>query len=278
MKRTLLYIAFALSLGNFVACDVIDEDNRYLEVENQEEPKERVQRVLIEEFTGRLCVNCPDGAAAVHDIQAYYGDRIVVVGIHAGQLAPPAAGPFAGQDFQTEAGDEYNTYFAPQANPAAMINRTLYDAALPSTKKELWMTYVISEVAKEPACEVTPTCVYDAESRTATITTEVEAWQNLPANVKLQVQIVENNIIGAQLTSAGMNAEYEHNHVLRNAANGTWGESITSLPAGEKKSYTTTTTLAEEWVAENCHAVVFVYDGATQRVLQCNECAIVAAE
>ena len=275
MKRSIFYIA-TLLLAGFVSCDVIDENNRYLEPDPGAGPTERVQRVLIEEFTGRLCVNCPDGAAIVHDIQEYYPGQIVAVGIHAGQLAPPATGPFAGQDFRTEAGDEYNTHFAPQANPAAMINRTLYDTALPSTKKEMWMTYVISEVAKEPVCEVVPTCTYDAATRTVAISAEVEAYSNMPAQPRLQLYIVESHIVGAQLTSTGMNTAYEHNHVLRAAVNGTWGSPIVASLAGEKKSYDVTTTLNDEWVAENCHVVAFVYDEGSGRVLQCNECHVVA--
>lgn len=276
MKHTLLYIAFAMTLCCFTACDVIDENDRYIEVENSDEPQERVQRVLVEEFTGRLCVNCPDGAKIIHDMIDYYGDKVIAIGYHAGIMAPPAVGPYANQDFQTEAGDEYNTYFAPQANPAAMLNRTANDGVMASTKKDLWMTYLIAEMAKTPVCEVTPTCNYDADSRTVTITTEVEAWDNMPANVNLQVQLVENNIVSPQLKTGGvMDNEYVHNHVFRGAVNGTWGEGITSLTAGEKKSYTHTVTLKENWVAENCNVVVFAYLKDTQRVLQCNECHVV---
>lgn len=275
MKHTLIYIAFALAIGSFTACNIIDENDRYIEVENNDTPQERIQRVLIEEFTGRTCVNCPDGAAIIHDMIAYYGEQVVAIGYHAGNMAPPAVGPFAGQDFQTAAGDEYNTVFAPQAYPAAMVNRTANDGVMASTKKELWMTYVIAELAKTAVCELTPTCVYDEATRTATITTEVEAWENMPANVNLQVQLAESGIVGAQLISTGMLTDYEHNHVFRGPVNGTWGETITSLPAGEKKSYTHTVTLDETWVAENCSVIVFAYDNTTQRVLQCNECHII---
>ncbi len=275
MKHTLLYIALASTIGCFTACNVIDADNRYIEVENNADPQERVQRVLIEEFTGRTCVNCPEGAAIIHDIIEYYGDKVIAIGYHAGDMAPAAVGPFAGQDFQTEAGDTYEEHFAPQAYPAAMMNRTAKDGVMASTKKELWMTSVIDELAKAPTCEVTPTCVYDAATRTATITTEIEAWGNMPENVNLQVQLVESGIIGAQLTPTGMLMDYEHNHVFRGAVNGTWGETIASLPAGETRSYTHTITLDETWVAENCSVVVFAYVNNTQRVLQCNECHVV---
>ncbi len=45
----------------FTACDNIDEDDRFIPVERPHSEK----TVLIEEFTGARCVNCPDGAAVV---------------------------------------------------------------------------------------------------------------------------------------------------------------------------------------------------------------------
>lgn len=273
MKRTLLYIAFALTLGSFTACDVIDENERYIEVE-QGDSSERVQRVLIEEFTGRMCVNCPGGAATVHDIAAAYEGRVVTIGIHAGMFAMPQ-GPFADMDLRTPEGDTYNEAFPYEGNPAAMFNRASKGGAVVSTNKDMWMTHAISELERVPVCEVTPTVAYDSNSRTATITTEVEAWESMPANISLQVQLTESGIVASQVTEGGLDPDYVHNHVLRKAVNGTWGNNIASLPQGEKASYTHTITLDEAWVAENCHIVVFVYENDTKRVLQCNECAIV---
>ena len=53
MKRTLFnIIAFVFVVAAFVSCDVIPENDRYIEVEQQ--GGERVQRLLIEEFTVSL--------------------------------------------------------------------------------------------------------------------------------------------------------------------------------------------------------------------------------
>jgi hypothetical protein len=275
MKHTLFnIIAFAFALVAFVSCDVIPENDRYIEVEDQ--GSERVQRLLIEEFTGHKCVNCPDGAAIVHEIQEYYPGRVVVIGIHAGMLAMPT-GEFAKQNFLTGDGTTYYNTFGVQGNPAALLNREHFageDWAVRT--KEKWMTYAISELGKEPVCEVIPTVAYNAETRELTVETEVEAYENMPADINLQVQIVEN-VIGIQLKPGDVvDEEYEHNHVFRAAANGTWGETIESLPAGEKATYTCTTTISEKWVPENCTVAVFVYENGSKRVLQCNQVAVVA--
>ncbi len=275
MKRTLLYIiALMFVSAGFVSCDVIDENDRYIEVEEQ--GGERVQRLLIEEFTGHKCVNCPDGAAIVHEIQEYYPGRVMVIGIHAGMLAMPT-GEFAKQNFITADGQTYYNSFGVQANPAALLNRVHFTGEDWAVRtKEKWMTYAISELGKEPVCEVTPVVEYNAEIRELQVTTEVEAYENMPANLNLQVQIVEN-VIGMQLKPGDVvDEEYEHNHVFRAAANGTWGESIESLPAGETRSYTCNATISEKWVPENCAVVVFVYENESKRVLQCNQATVVA--
>lgn len=275
MKRTILnIIAFVFVAVAFISCDVIPENDRYIEVEQQE--TERVQRLLIEEFTGNRCTNCPAAAVIAHGIQEYYPGRVIIVGIHAGQLAAP----IPPQNFLTADGMTYFNYFGLDGVPAALLNRAHFSGekwAVDIPAK--WLTYAIEELAKEPCCEVLPTVAYNADTRELTVTTEVEAYDNMPANLNLQVQLVESHIMGVQLMLDGTkNEEYEHNHVFRAAVNGTWGEAIDSLPAGEKKSYTCSTTLNEAWVAENCHVVVFVYENDTKRVLQCNEAAVVAQE
>lgn len=278
MKRTLLYIAVMAVLGCMASCDVIDENERYVKEGNQDtETLDKVQRVLVEEFTGRMCVNCPDGAAVVHNIEAAYEGRVVVIGIHAGMFAVPV-GIFADMDLRTPEGDAYNAAFPYEGNPAAMFNRSTNNGSYVSTNKDAWLTIADNELSKEPVCELIPTCVYDEATRTVKITTEVLAWKNMPADLKLQVQLTENGIVGAQRSSSGLQKEYVHDHVFRTAVNGTWGETMASLLEGETKTYEHTIVLKDNWVAENCNIVVFAYENDTKYVLQCNECPVVASE
>lgn len=276
MKRILLYfIATTLLTGFFTACNVIDENDRYIKVTTPEPPTTAVKRVLIEEFTGRKCPNCPTGAQTIADIQAYYEGRVVAVAIHAGMYAMPTGTAFRDLDLRTDAGNTYNETYAPQGYPAAMINRNTYDGVVASTIRDKWMTSVISELAGEPVMEIIPTCSYDETTRTATITTTIEALQNMPEGLNLQIYLTESGIVAAQMNGNELINDYVHNHVLRSAVNGTWGESLVSLPQGETKSYTHTITLPVEWNADNCHIVAFACENSGNRVvLQCNECSV----
>lgn len=277
MKRIPLYIiATTLFAGIFTACDVIGENDRYIMETTPEPPTTAVKRVLIEEFTGRKCPNCPTGAQTIADIQSYYEGRVVAVAIHAGMYAMPTGSAFSDMDLRTEAGDTYNETYAPQGYPAAMVDRKTFDGVVASTIRDKWMTSVIAELAEEPIMEITPTCSYDETSRTATITTTIEALQNMPANLNLQVYLTESGIVAAQMNGSELIYDYVHNHVLRTAVNGTWGESLASLPQGETATYTYTVTLPAEWNAENCHIVAFACENNGNRVvLQCNECPVI---
>lgn len=58
-----------------------------------------VKKVVIEEFTGRDCVNCPLGYAAFDYIRERYGDAMIPIGIHTYQSDPLGNGMNAYTDF-----------------------------------------------------------------------------------------------------------------------------------------------------------------------------------
>ena len=55
-----------------VACDNIDENERLIPVTPQENLNQK--NILIEDFTGMNCVNCPSAAAQIKQLQAAYED------------------------------------------------------------------------------------------------------------------------------------------------------------------------------------------------------------
>ncbi len=59
--------------------------------------------VLIEDFTGQKCVNCPNGTTLINDIVETYGeDNVIAVGIHSGPLSKDGEDGLA-----TETGNDY---------------------------------------------------------------------------------------------------------------------------------------------------------------------------
>ena len=77
----ILLSAFIITTA-FTSCDEIDENERYIEL-----PAAEVQRkILLEDYTGQMCTNCPDAHRLIASLQEQYGGQIVAVAIHAGNF------------------------------------------------------------------------------------------------------------------------------------------------------------------------------------------------
>jgi len=95
-----------------------------------------VQNILLEDYTGFKCTNCPDAHAVSDDLIDLYGDQLSVISIHCTEaFAEPDPGavfpePFS-QDFRTEAGETYVDQFGIFALPTGIVNRGKYDGFFP---------------------------------------------------------------------------------------------------------------------------------------------------
>ncbi len=87
-----------------------------------------IRKILIEDFTGHTCGNCPRAAESLHQIENLYGDQIVAVAIHAGFFAEPTGTYFA-EDYRTDVGNELDNAFGNSAAglPNGLVNRKDYD-------------------------------------------------------------------------------------------------------------------------------------------------------
>jgi thiol-disulfide isomerase/thioredoxin len=127
----LLFIGIVLSLFSLMmaSCDVIEEP---FDKDFDFTPDHNSPKILIEDFTGHLCVNCPKGAEKYHDLQMLYPDKILVVGIHGGGFAKPTIddSPDAKytNDFRTSVGNELIIKYNAESvgMPCALVCRKNY--------------------------------------------------------------------------------------------------------------------------------------------------------
>lgn len=243
-------LAICAAALSFTACSNIAEDDRLIYVE----PVEVSKRVLIEDFTGQGCVNCPNATLVIEEMQKQYGaDNVIAVGIHSG----PYAKTMSGQNYPlwTETGDYYYDSWDIEAQPTGVIDRKFVSSTYQS-----WGAIVRSELQESAPIELDATTSYDEATRTVTI--NVNAKGVLDVTGKLQLWLTEDNITNIQYMPDGKpNTQYVHNHVFRTAVNGRDGEDF-SVKWNEEKTTTCTAVLDEGWKAENMSVVAFVYNGS----------------
>ena len=244
--RNILYL-LALWL---LSCDPIAEEDRLI----YEAPPVVNRSVLIEDFTGQRCVNCPNAADEIHSLQQEYGeDMIIAVGIHGGPMAvwPNPERGIVG--LATETGDNYNTYWKVEQWPMGMVNR---GGVTPYTN---WKGLVREELQKTAPVALVSDFYQMAGAKSGKIQLSLEGTHG-NTTAKLQLWVVEDDIKAIQLMPDGKaNADYIHQHVFRAAVNGEWGEDIR---VEEGKTVVTHNNIAipSDWKRENLSFVAFVYN------------------
>jgi hypothetical protein len=236
-----------LSLGIFLltACDHIAEGDELIHV--KQEPAQRV--VLLEDFTGQRCVNCPLGSEVIEQLQEAYGDNVVAVGIHGGPLGFKGNAKNVG--LATDLGDEYYNHWNLEYQPVGLINRH------GAVNYADWAKVVKEELAKTAAIGMTAS----ATLQDGTINIVVEAaGKEGTVSGKLQVWVLEDGITAMQMMPDGStNRDYVHNHVFRAAVNGSWGD-IFTINEAETMKQTLTQAVDASWNTANLSIVAFVYN------------------
>lgn len=236
------------------SCSHIDEDERLIYVK----PAEVARFVLIEDFTGQNCLNCPKATETIHQLQEVYGsDSVIAVAIHSGDFGFMRGDRNRPYPLTTTLGDEYFQHWGLSAQPVGMVNRR------PASDYADWGTQVHEERAKFSRVNLAAQVEYDEATRKADITVSALGTDGT-VDGKLQLWLTEDSITSGQRMPDGTwNAEYLHNHVLRAAVNGAWGTDF-PIEEGETRDETFTYTIPEDkdWVPEHLHVVAFIYTDA----------------
>lgn len=239
--------------------------------------------VLIEEFTGVRCVNCPEGSAQLEALLETYGSNLVAVSIHGGTFASPFSE--SQYDFRTEDGDGLLPYLnapnsGPIGYPAAVVNRKWFEGEQDRMLfRNSWAGYIAEELQEAAKVRIDLAKDYDEATRTIEISVELAFIEAVSGNVNLSVMITENNIQDIQDDAdVGIIPDYNHKHVLRDVISVDFrGDNIGSdVAAGFNEIYTYNYAIPEDWKISDCHIVVCVNqnDGGTLDVLQAGEIAV----
>lgn len=216
------------------------------------------KHILFETFTGKTCMNCPEGDRELERLKAEKGDNMHIISMHVNTYA--AGTP----NYRTDMGTALDGYFRPASYPSACINRHTF---LTNTwmSPPFWAQYA-DQVAQEDApVNLWMEVGYDPDTRLISVALEgyVTATINNSGKANLTVAMIQNHIIGDQL-DVTMRHDYEHNWMLRDYLTpGTWGEALTGILPGEYFTRSYEYTLPEkigdvDVVPENLSFIAFV--------------------
>lgn len=236
--------ACTLTLGLAASCDNISEPDRIQEVEIA--PAQRM--VVLEEFTGQNCTNCPEGHDIVHSILEVYPDAFIPVSIHASSFSISEENGGLG----TPEGAEYYLNSGQPALPSGVVNRQGGNI-----DRSDWTAAVSRIIKIETPLTIGLKASLDESGKNIDIAVNLLSTSPLSGN--LQLWILEDNITAYQLDHGMPSFAYTHNHVLRGAANGTWGESV-SLAEFEPVDVTNTAAVKDGWNTDNLVVVAFLYN------------------
>lgn len=240
------YITLFMTALLMAACSHIDEDERLIYVKPA--PVERC--VLIEDFTGQRCVNCPSAAEEIEKLIEQYGDAVIAVSIHSGPLGFHTNSRFYG--LSTDVGDDYYNHWNLEYQPVGLIDRGT------PAEYTAWGTLIREELQKTAPVEI-ELSVTVTDSLELSVHTAVKGVDG-DTHGKLQLWVVEDNITAFQMMGDGTrNDNYTHRHVFRAAVNGQWGEDIT-VNEGYYEERDNSIVLNNEWNPENLSVVAFVYN------------------
>lgn len=279
-KKLLQYtLSIVFSGALFMSCDKVEEPfTRKITVDTTQQ--QHVKRVLLEDYTGHMCPNCPDAAVVAQNLKNYRGDKLVVIAIHAGWFAKSLPGFTA--DYTTPAGNEWDTFFgiSNAGNPNGMVNRKYYTTAEHILSPSAWSESIEVALAEPAAIDLNITNTYQSSDRNLVTDIKVDFVQELDRNLNLIVVLTESGIVSPQkninpeIGATPVIEDYIHNHMLRASITpGSWGTQIAAVGTENDESLTKSFayTLPSTFVSDNCTVVAFVYDTETKEVLQVAE-------
>ena len=275
MKKTYysVFAAIFALLTLFVACDNFNEDEFLIGIVGETSESSPItnttskQRVLLEDYTGWRCNNCPQAALAAENLKAQYGDALVLMAVHATAFAEPLA-LNGNLDLRTQYGERWAREFNVTALPAGLVNRVKENGAF-TIAYEDWATKIEQRKNRPHVLDINLGASLNGNNKII-VSTENIFLQDVDFPTLINVLVLESGIVGMQLANPII-ANYVFDHVVR--TNGRVDFALTSEPtrSGEMVSKNYFINVSQDWDLSKLKVVAFVTNANTKEVIQVNE-------
>lgn len=240
------------------------------------------QNVLLEDFTGHTCTNCPAAAVIAKGLEDANPGRVIIASIHAsvGNAFQALSPPEFTTDFTTEEGNLYaNEIPSFFGNPSGMINRQ--GGGLSNTLWYLssaWTNKTNSTLSNSPKANIQVQLNYFPQTRGLFVHTESEFLSNLTEEHSLVNYLIRKVVIAPQkLANGSTEEEYHHHNVMSGTINGAWGTSLgTEFNTGDKiynnfAIQLPDNSLDSTYTVNNLSIITYIYNKSTYEIIQVTE-------
>lgn len=240
------------------------------------------RNILIEDFTGHLCVFCPAAADEAHSLHEANPSRVFTVSIHSG---PTGMGDFQvvslpnyPTDFTNAQGLEMGAYFGINdggfiGNPRGTVNRFNNGYIFQSPAQ--WSSMTSDQITQNNLrVNIQSALNYYPQTKGAFLHVEVEKLdQSLTNELGIVSYLIEDSLVGDQkMSDNSHNASYVHRDIHRaNLGGQAFGRTLTNdlLDNGKyyvNYSFVVPNQLDGNYNAENMHVLIYVYDRITWEI------------
>ena len=268
LKKVLAALFFAPVI--FTACEEFEADEILVPLTARETqdstPITQTQNelaILIEDFTGWNCPNCPEGTSILNNLKETYGERLVVSAVHQGSFAKPKA-ENNNLDLRTPYGDELGSKFGLSYWPNAVINRKIGPLQRGDWETKIQECFANTEHLMNISLGAENT------QQGLLVSLQVDALKDINEALTVTLFITESDIKGVQNNQGVMIEDYSFQHVLRNNPIVDMPLATTGLKGGDRVSKNYYFTSDKSLNLNNCAVVAFVSNSAGE-VLQVNE-------
>ncbi len=187
----------------------------------------QAHNVLLEEFTGCSCSNCPAAHDVINSLLTSYGSQLIPIGIHPKSF--PQGDPYPGSvyDFRTDKGTAIGTqiYGGIAGMPEGGIDRVVYGTSLQLTKDK-WPSAIAARTSVASGINLYVSSHYNAAAATDTIAVTIAYTQANSSNQNINVAIVEDSLYDLQ---EDQNLVVDSNYLYT----GVFRDLVTSVPSGD---------------------------------------------